>query len=152
MDKDQFLDWLKKSARRIAMDEEHVPMLFGVLPTGMPAVAHLATLDKDSWGDAVCGFIDEVNPAFYAFVSEAYMAVAKSKDSEKFKQVMNEGVASLPPDDREDVLMITLCENDGKARLFTCKVHPENAGKRVVGDWEESKMHQVVSRHLMLKW
>ena len=151
MDKEQFIGFLKEHAKEIAMQEEHIPMLFGVTPEGGCEVAPLSAIDKEKWGLAVRVFLDLVYPEYYAFVSEAYATTVAKEDTEKFERVSKEGVSSLPADDREDILIITLCENKGKVRVFSCKVHPENTGSRIVGDWEE-KVEMISSRHLMLSW
>lgn len=152
VDNSAFLDAIKQNAAMIAMQKEHMPMLAGMMRNGDFPLASLASIPKEYWREVTHIFLRETDPICYAFISEAYMASVAKDDDVRFDSINREGVASLPPDDRTDILMIVFCENNGKVRLLTAKVHPENAGARVVSDWDEGTWDNVIAKHVVLKW
>ena len=153
MQPDKFLGMLKEKAVLIAQHEEHFPMLF-VVKEEEVVVTPLSTLEKSKWKAAISFILANYHPDFYAVVAEAYSARCEASEGgeERVQEIAKIGVRNLPPDDRQDILMITLFENEGKARFLTIDIYPERKKRGVTGVWREEKLDRYESAITVSKW
>ena len=153
MQPDRFLTMLKEKSVLIAQHEEHLPALF-VVKEEEVAMFALSSLEKDMWKDAISFILAIYHPDFYAMVVEAYAAGFEVSEGgvEKMEEAARVGVRNLPADDRKDILIISLFENEGKARFFTMDVYPEREKRGVTGAWREEKFDRYESAITVSKW
>ena len=147
-------DRAKQSARAtIDSGSEHPPLFFVITSGGGTAVlAPCSELDerfKGIFQEVVSRILKKIRAAGYVFVFEGYLATGGA--AEKACRD-NRQISSLPPDDREEALVIISSMRGGPASLQYAVIS-RYAGRRTLGEFQTPPgVTGVGGRMLVTEW
>ncbi|MFQ5826305.1 MAG: hypothetical protein ACE5IA_03015 [Dehalococcoidia bacterium] len=121
---------------------ENIALIDG--PQGLQVVL-LAIDDKDQFVAGLTELLRRVKAERYVMVSEAWATTSARPLSERI------GVGQLPPDDREEILLIVSCERGKKVNLTTARIDNTPAGRRV-GEFTRMEEGWAKGRMIVNEW
>ena len=114
-----------KAKEIIESGQEHQPIVFILSATREISIIgiDLSEESKEYFIPVLQRILRERNAVSYVFVYEAYMSHTIPPKGKR--------VRDLPPDDREDVLMITSCENEKKVSTYQAIIRNTPRGRKL---------------------
>lgn len=147
---EEVVNLVKGKARGVVESgEECEPAMFVLIPGGIAIVA-LGRINKDKFRQAMSGLLQELNAYAYVFINEAWRAML-TKDSLAARRVLRSeiSVSELPLDDREEILMVMVAENNKSFYTWSAKIGYTPESKRYLEEWKKSE--DIIGGRLVLK-
>jgi len=142
---------MAKDTSRYIIDsgEEHMPIL--IMFTSTEVVnAGISGMEKEDFKVVVSQLLRHFHAHAYIFINECWMTKL-NMDSPLFQELESgrKQISDLPPDDREEVIVITATENGKSCRMWTANIQYTRDDKRYLGEWKE--MDSVGDGRMTLK-
>jgi len=135
---DVVIDSVKENAHLIISSfEQHLLTVFAIDSGGVSILYPLLD-SQDDFKHCMTTILRQLNSYAYVMVSEAWIAKFKT-ESDILKSIMNGEmqIIDLPPDDRQEVLVITAVERRKYYRSWTANIEYSRENERYLDEWKE---------------
>ena len=139
------------TALKIAEEEEHNPTMLVLTGKGDLALGHISLKDKDLFKPTVLRILQDSQAIGYVFVVEGWRATGPVAE-----RALRQGLAvrDLPPDDREEILTITVVERGTAYRTTIFSITQLLMGRllRPLDVLSSEKRGTLEGRMVVLDW
>lgn len=149
---EEAIEFAKEQSKGIVESgEEHQPIMLALTPGG-GCIIQMAQMNKDRFKQDIAAVLRQLGAYACIFINEAW-AAKLSKDSPLVPKLLRGEikVTDLPPDDKEEILAITVAENGKSYYGWSAKILYTTDDKRLLGKWEELK-GDAEGRLILKEW
>lgn len=149
---DESIEFAKEVAREIIESgEQHQPIMLTLTPQGRNIML-LSGIDKDEFQHNMATLLRQFNAYAYIYIDEAWVTNLPADCPTVQKLLRGDvTVSELPPDDKDEILMIMAAENGKSICSWMAKIRYTRDDKRYLDEWE--KMDKVgEGRMILRKW